>query len=121
MSFEEGSNRNYELFCVVNPHQSEQPPRVVLTIKEQQRLEFVFGSTATIGIKNFTLCHNSTHVIDMNIESLPCKFSEDGMHQWQEKQNFTKLVVLSCVNCGHTRLLGSDDLIERWKKDGVIE
>lgn len=121
MSFEEGSNRNYELFYVVNTHQSEQPPRVVLTVKEQQRVEFVFGPTATIGIKNFTLYYNPNHVIDVNIESLPCKFSKDGMHQWQEKQNLTKLIILSCTNCGHTRLLGSDDLIERWKKDGTIE
>lgn len=80
----------------------------------------MFGLEATIGIKNFTLYYNPTHVIKINVESLPCAVSKDGMHQWQEKQAFTNLIIVSCVNCGHIRLLGSDELIEQWKKDGVI-
>lgn len=120
MSFEPGINGNYESFYFVNTHQSEQPPRIVVTLEKQQRVEFVFGPEATIGIKNFTLYYNPTHVRRINMESLPCKISEDGMHQWQQKFDFTKLIIVTCINCGHTRFLGSDDLIERWKRDGVI-
>ncbi len=120
MSFEAGINGNYEQFYFVNTHQSEQPPRVVLTIKEQQRVEFVFEPEATIGIKNSTLYYNPTHVTKIDVESLPCKFSKDGMHKWQEKYAFTNLIIVTCADCGHARFLGSDDLIARWKKEGFI-
>lgn len=120
MSFEPGINKNYEAFYFVNTSQGEQPPRVVLTIPEQQRVEFVFKPEATIGIKNFTLYYNPIHVTNITVESLPCTISKDGMHQWQEKHAFTNLIIVRCVNCGHTRFLCSDKLIKRWKEDGTI-
>lgn len=119
MSLEEAKNKNYEAFFFVNTTKSEQP-RVILTTPTEQKIEILFGPTATIGIKEFKLYYNPTNVVNVNIESIPCKSSQDGKHQWQEKFSATNLKVLRCINCGHVRFLASPQLIKQWEEGGFI-
>lgn len=118
-SFKEAKHPDYDLFFFVDTSKGE-PPRVVLISPAKQKIELLFGPTATIGINGFKLCYNPNDLVKVNLESSLCSSSKDGKHQWQETFSSTNLVVLACSNCGHIRFLATPELIKQWEENGTI-
>lgn len=123
-AFQEAINASYESFYFVDTHTNEQP-RIVLIDANNGHIELCFGSTATIGIRNFELFYNTHDLVECNEHTksgLRCiRCADDHVPTWKEKHRFQNLQILECDN-GHTKMIVlNPELLKDWIKRGIIK